>query len=71
MKPELELTRFDIVLLDDDININTQFCYYATIGNSYGLQCNLHPESKEYNAIRKQCEEVHRAILKLKQLAKE
>ena len=67
----IKIKRYDITLLDDDININAREVYYGTINGMYGLQCSHREDSKKYNQIRKQCDIIHQALLAIEEEIKE
>lgn len=63
----MDIKRYRITMLDDDIVIDGDNVYFASNGNGelYGLQCEYYPNTEEYKEIELLCFDVCKAFLKL------
>lgn len=63
----MDIKRYGITMLDDDIIINGDNVYFASNGNGqlHGLQCEHYPNTEEYKEIDLLCGDIYKAFLKL------
>ena len=67
----MDINKYDITLLDDDITISSQYLFYETAGNGAfeGMQCEYMSDSERYNEVLKLCQSIYKQIIELNKLA--
>lgn len=63
----MDIKRYEITMLDDDILINGDGVYFATNCNGVlqGLQCDYYSDTDDYAEIELLCGDIYKAFLKL------
>lgn len=66
----MEKKEFEITLLGNDVNLLGNDLQYGTIGNGYGLQCNIPRSTPDYARIHTLCNQIRKEFIEIKNLLK-